>query len=178
MATGKRDWKVISWNVVLTVLCIACFPANPLVLSGVLEVDGHLVSTVAGGIFWAIGMVLVAAPVVMFPRHGGVPKGRSFVETTRLVDKGIYSLVRHPQYLGGILSIFVATPLLYPHWLLGLLGVAGIVVVYISCGEEERRLVLRFGDEYIEYMERVPRVNIVAGLVRRFRQKALSDCSK
>jgi protein-S-isoprenylcysteine O-methyltransferase Ste14 len=108
----------------------------------------------------------------MFPRHGGVPKGRSFVATTRLVDRGIYSVVRHPQYLGGILAIFMATPLLYPHWLLGVLGVLGIGVVYFSCAEEEQRLVRQFGTDYVEYMQRVPRINIVTGVWRRMGNRA------
>ncbi len=102
----QRDWKnarSIFWSTVITVLGISCFPANPLVRTGVLEADSYLPLVIIGGIVWAFGMVLVMAPIVMFPRHGGVPKGHRFVETTRLVDRGIYGVVRHPQYPGGIL---------------------------------------------------------------------------
>jgi hypothetical protein len=38
-------------------------------------------------------MVLVMSPIVMFPRRGGVPKRKSFVNTTRLVDTGIYAVI-------------------------------------------------------------------------------------
>jgi len=35
--------------------------------------------------------------------EGGVKEGESYVKTTRLVDESLYAVVRHPQYLGGIL---------------------------------------------------------------------------
>lgn len=155
----------------LTVLCIVCFPVNPLVLAGVLEPDFHLASFITGWVVWAVGMVLVMAPIVMFPRQGGVPEGKSFVHTTRLVDTGIYGIVRHPQYLGGILSIFVTTLLLYPHWLFAVLGIPGAVILYWSTKEEEKGLVEQFGDDYHSYMQRVPRMNLILGIIKLWRRR-------
>lgn len=152
--------------IVLTLLCIACFPLNPLVLAGWLEPVFYLPSFILGWIFWAVGMVLVMAPIVMFPRRGGVPKGKSFVYTTRLVNTGIYAVVRHPQYLGGILAVFVATLLLYPHWLFVVLGIPGTAILYWSTKGEEKRLIGQFGDEYRAYMQQVPRMNLVLGIIR------------
>jgi len=134
--------------VVLTLLCIACFPINPLVLTSTLETGYHIVPFTLGWIAWAIGMVLVMAPIIMFPRRGGVSRGKSFVHTTRLVDTGIYAVVRHPQYLGGILSIFVATALLYLHWLFIVLGIPGAAILYWGMKEEDKRLVQQFGQDY------------------------------
>ena len=159
-------WSNILWVTVLTILGVVCFPLNPLVLTGVLEVETYTPLTVIGFISWGFGMVLVMAPIVMFPRWGGVAKGKSYVSTTRLVDTGIYAVVRHPQYTGGIYSIFLATPLLYPHWLFGILGAIGILSLYISCKWEDQRLIEKFGDEYIKYMQRVPRMNVFAGILR------------
>ena len=151
---------------ILTILCIACFPINPLVLTGLLETDFYWPLFTLGWVVWAVGMVLVMAPIVMFPRRGGVLKGKSFVHTTRLVDTGIYDVVRHPQYLGGILTIFLATPLFYPHWLFVVLGIPGVVILYWSTKSEEQRLIERFGDDYQSYMQRVPRMNILLGMFR------------
>lgn len=153
----------------LTILCIACFPVNPLVLSGVLETAYYLPSFIIGWIVWAIGMVLVMAPIVMFPRRGGVARGKTFIHTTKLVDTGIYSLVRHPQYLGGILALFLANLLFYPHWLFVVLGVPGAAILYWGTYEEEKRLVRQFGDDYVSYVKRVPRMNIVLGIIRWWR---------
>jgi protein-S-isoprenylcysteine O-methyltransferase Ste14 len=155
--------------VVLTALCIVCFPVNPLVLAGVLDPGFYLPAYILGWMVWAVGMVLVLAPIVLFPRRGGVAGGKSFVHTTRLVDTGIYALVRHPQYLGGILSIFVATPLLYPHWLFVVLGIPGVAILYWSACEEEKMLVAQFGDEYRSYLQRVPRMDLVTGIFRLLR---------
>ena len=168
-----RIWtkKNVLWSTVITILGIVCFPANPLVLTGVLETSSYLALFIVGWVVWAFGMVLVMAPIVMFPRRGGVAKGKPFVNTTRLVDTGIYSVVRHPQYLGGVFSIFVTTILWYPHWLFGVLGVIATAVIYMSCREEDQRLVQQFGDDYINYMRRVPRMNILAGVIRQLRRR-------
>lgn len=162
----KEIWLMI----ILTLLCIACFPANPLVLTGVLETPYYLPSFIIGWIVWAVGMVLVMAPIIMFPRRGGVAKGKSFVHTTKLVDSGIYSVVRHPQYLGGILALFLANLLFYPHWLFVVLGVPGSLILYFSTTWEEKRLIKQFGDDYVDYMQRVPRINIIQGIIRRCRK--------
>jgi protein-S-isoprenylcysteine O-methyltransferase Ste14 len=160
--------KNILWATLMTMLCIACFPVNPLVLTGVIEVKSYPVLLIIGWVVWAFGMVLVMAPIVMFPRRGGVSKGKSFVHTSRLVDTGIYGIVRHPQYTGGIYAIFLTTLLWYPHWLFGVLGVAGVAVIYMSCRVEDQYLIKKFGDDYMAYMKRVPRMNFVLGLVRLF----------
>ncbi len=155
----------------MTVLAIVCFPVNPLVLTGVLETGHYPTLFVIGWVVWAFGMVLVMAPIVMFPRLGGVAKRKSFVNTTRLVDRGIYGVVRHPQYLGGVLAIFVTTLLWYPHWLFAVLGAFGTAAVYMGCREEDQRLIQQFGDDYIQYMQKVPRMNIFAGFIRVIRDK-------
>ena len=165
--------KEICWMVVLTILCIACFPINPLVLTGMLKPDFYLPLSIIGWVFWVVGMVLVMAPIVMFPRRGGVPKGKSFVHTSRLVDTGIYAVVRHPQYLGGILSIFIATLLFYPHLLFVILGIPGAAILYWSTKEEEKRLIERFGNQYRSYMQRVPRMNLVLGIIRLWSRQKL-----
>jgi protein-S-isoprenylcysteine O-methyltransferase Ste14 len=126
---------------------------------------------IIGWVTWAFGMVLVMAPIVMFPRRGGVPKRKSFVNTTRLVKTGIYAVVRHPQYTGGIYAIFLTTFLWYPHWLFGVLGVIGTAVTYLSCREEDQRLIEKFGDDYITYMSKVPRMNFVSGIIKLWRQQ-------
>jgi hypothetical protein len=82
LATEKRTRKDIIWSILLTVLGVACFPVNPLVLTGVIEVKQYLPLVIIAWFVWALGMVLVMAPIVMFPRRGDVPKGKSFVHTT------------------------------------------------------------------------------------------------
>jgi protein-S-isoprenylcysteine O-methyltransferase Ste14 len=163
--------KNILWSVLLTVLGIACFPVNPLVLTGLVNPGYSRAAYIIGWPVWAVGMMLIMAPVIVFPRKGGVKKGTSFVKTTRMVDTGIYGIVRHPQYLGGIPALFCTTLLWYPYWLFAVLGAAGTAAVYMSCRVEDRLMIEKFGDPYREYMERVPRLNLILGLIRFLRRK-------
>lgn len=167
----SQKWQNVLWSTLMTILGILCFPANPLVLTGVIEVKSYLVLFVIGWVVWAFGMVLVMAPVVMFPRRGGVRKGKSFVNTTRLVDTGIYAVVRHPQYTGGVYALFLTTFLWYPDWVFGVLGAVGAGVVYMGCREEDQRLIEKFGDAYVDYMERVPRMNVFLGFYRWLKRR-------
>lgn len=155
----------------MTILGILCFPVNPLALTGIIDTSSHLALVILGGAAWVFGMILVLAPVIMFPRYGGVARGKSFVRTTQLVDRGIYAVVRHPQYTGGVYSIFLTTVLWYPHWLFAVLGTIGTMVIYMSCREEDQRLVLQFGEKYAAYMRKVPRMNIFLGIMRLIRQR-------
>jgi len=162
----SKKQRNIFWSTVMTILCILCFPANPLILTGVLKVESYTTLFIAGWVVWAFGMVLVIAPMIMFPRQGGVPKGKSFVHTTRLVHTGIYAIVRHPQYTGGVFSIFLTTFLWYPHWLFLLLGIAGTTAVYMGCRTEDQILLDKFGSDYESYMKQVPGMNFARGLIR------------
>jgi protein-S-isoprenylcysteine O-methyltransferase Ste14 len=169
---GLSSKKETCLMIIFTALCIACFPANPLVFSGVIKTDFYLPLFIIGWVVWAIGMVLVMAPMVMFPRRGGVPRGKSFVHTSQLVDTGIYAVIRHPQYTGGIYAIFITTLLWYPHWLFAVLGIAGTALIYYSVRAEDAYLIGKFGDDYQAYMKKVPGMNFVAGIIRLRRERS------
>lgn len=171
MPRGTLSGKNILFSGLLTVLGIACFPVNPLVLTGLVDPGYSRTAYIIGWPVWALGMALIMAPIILFPRKGGVEKGRSFIHTTRLVDTGFYGIVRHPQYLGGILALFVTTLLWYPHWIFAALGAAGTAAVYMSCRVEDRLMIAKFGDAYREYMKKVPRLNLVLGLIRFLKRK-------
>ncbi|MBA7598751.1 hypothetical protein ES703_05772 [subsurface metagenome] len=166
-------YSFIDW--IAYILLVLCFPINPLVLLNVIEPNPDKIEVLffLGWVIWAFGMMLVMAPIITFPRRGGVAKGKSFVHTTRLVNTGIYAVVRHPQYLGGILAIFFATPLLYQHWLFVVLGVPGTILVYLGAKEEDKRLIEKFDDEYKHYMQKVPRMDILTGVMRLARRSSV-----
>ncbi|MBN1305198.1 MAG: isoprenylcysteine carboxylmethyltransferase family protein [Anaerolineales bacterium] len=103
-------------------------------------------------------------PIFTFRKKGKV-EGRGYIHTTILVDSGIYGIVRHPQYLAGIL-ICVALSLITPHWLVIALGGIAAVIYYLDTCEEEKGSLEKFGAAYEHYRERVPRMNFLAGIVR------------
>jgi protein-S-isoprenylcysteine O-methyltransferase Ste14 len=115
---------------------------------------------------WILSMILLFLPMPTLRSRGNVQEGQSYVETESLVESGLYALVRHPQYLGWML-MYVVVFLFEPNWVLALLGVLGAACVVLFTRQEEARLVEKFGEPYTSYMERVPRFNLAAGIIRR-----------
>jgi len=150
---------------------VVCFPLNPLVITGTIVPHSNNILTILGIIFWALGMYLVVYPFIYFKIKGGVKKGKSYVHTEKIVTAGLYSIIRHVQYTGGIYSIFIATPLLYPHWLFVALGIPGIVLVYYGTKREDKFLIDKFGDDYVDYMNEVPAINIPLGIIRKNKRR-------
>ena len=152
-------------------LMVLCFPLNPLVLLHVVTPYEIRQLFWPGAVIWLIGMVMVIYPFIYFKRKGGVHKGSAYVHTTKMVTGGLYGIVRHVQYTGGILSIFIATPLLYPHWIFVLLGIPGIWLTYLGTRREDAFLVGKFGEDYRNYMKQVPGINILAGVLRKLKRQ-------
>jgi len=109
-------------------------------------------------------------PIFTFKKWGGVPKGKSYLHTTVLVDRGVYAIVRHPQYLAGIL-MSLALPLISQHWAVAVLGSVAAAINYMDTLEEEASAIEKFGDQYREYMQRVPRINFLLGTYRLLTKK-------
>ena len=163
----ERRYRHNLWDYIAYLLMVACFPLNPLVFLNVIEPYENRVLPFLGSGVWIIGMVLVIYPFFYFKVKGNVNKGKAYVHTNRLVTSGLYSIVRHVQYTGGILSIFIATPLLYPHWLFVILGIPGILLTWLGTRREDKLLIEKFGDDYVRYMDKVPAINIVTGILRK-----------
>jgi protein-S-isoprenylcysteine O-methyltransferase Ste14 len=104
-------------------------------------------------------------PIITFRKKGGVPEGKSYVDTTRLVDSGIYAVVRHPQNGTAWLLINLGVILITWHWTTLLLGILSMPVVYVDTFRADLRLIEKFGDPYRRYINRVPRVNFPLGIL-------------
>ncbi len=122
-------------------------------------------------LYFLSGIVFGMLPVFEFRKKGGVQKGQSYIHTTKLVDTGIYSVVRHPQYITFILWAFSGM-LLFQHWIVILLGVPLIPLTYFDLIRADKACTERFGDAYEAYMKKVPRANFLLGIIRRFRKSA------
>jgi protein-S-isoprenylcysteine O-methyltransferase Ste14 len=159
-----KNKKMLIYAVVLTIATI-----GQIILAFLLYTPENNVTLRYFG--W--GVLLLSAffgwmPIFSFRRRGSV-KGRGYIHTTVLVNKGIYGVVRHPQYLAGIL-ISVALPMITQKWPVAVIGLFDTVLYYLNTFEEEKGCVGKFGEEYKHYMNRVPRLNFVLGIVRRIRR--------
>ena len=103
-------------------------------------------------------------PIFTFRSRGKV-EGKSYIHTTVLVDSGVYSIVRHPQYLAGLL-INIGAVLITLHWSVIVLGILSVGMYYWSALVEEGKNINKFGESYQLYMDRVPRFNFLLGIAR------------
>jgi len=75
--------------------------------------------------------------------------------TETIVTKGVYSTVRHPQYLGGLLAHVGISFLLSAQYSL-LLTPLMVVLIYFISRKEEKELIREFGKKYEDYKKKVP----------------------
>lgn len=120
----------------------------------------------AGVAMLLLSPVLFVPPFVILARQGGGKEGRSYMDTSSVVESGPYAIVRHPQYVGYMLlnAGFVFLTQAWPVALFGLPAIGFLAAVAV---EEEGMLAQRFGEAYEEYRRRVPRFNVLAGVARR-----------
>jgi protein-S-isoprenylcysteine O-methyltransferase Ste14 len=70
-----------------------------------------------------------------------------------VATKGLYTLIRHPQYLGlGLAALGLA--IMWPRFLTLTLFAIMLFLYYLLAKDEERRMINRFGENYIAYMNR------------------------
>ncbi len=138
-----------------------------LLLSGLPQIE--VLAYVGAGLYAFSGLFFGWLPVVEFRKKGGVGKRNSYVHTTMLVDTGIYSIVRHPQYVTFILWA-VAGMLLFQHWIIALLGIPIFPLTHVDLIRADKDAIEKFGDDYRAYMKKVPRANFLLGIIRRFRK--------
>jgi protein-S-isoprenylcysteine O-methyltransferase Ste14 len=119
---------------------------------------------------WLLSVYFGFAPIFIFRRRGGVARGKSYVQTTRLVDTNLYAIVRHPQYVAGMLFNF-ALMLLSTQWLVVVLGLVSMVLIYLDIRAADQEGIEKFGDDYQAYMQRVPRANFLLGIFLWLKQR-------
>ncbi|MGQ9721560.1 MAG: methyltransferase family protein [Candidatus Jordarchaeum sp.] len=67
----------------------------------------------------------------------------------------VYSIVRHPQYLGGFLA-HVGITFLLSAWYSLIFTLVMVVIIYTISWKEEKELIKEFGKEYSDYQKQVP----------------------
>jgi protein-S-isoprenylcysteine O-methyltransferase Ste14 len=90
---------------------------------------------------------------------GGVRKTTLKVAEThrpvKIVSTGLYSIIRHPQYFGGVIAHIGITILLSAFFSLIITPIVIILNILISW-KEEIELIKEFGKEYTDYKKKVP----------------------
>lgn len=73
----------------------------------------------------------------------------------KIVTTGVYSMVRHPQYLGGLLA-HVGISFLLSAWYSLLVTPLMIIIIFVISWKEEKELIKEFGKEYKDYKKKTP----------------------
>ncbi len=108
----------------------------------------HPVQVLVAGLVVASGAVLAmkASSVISVSTVADMRSDR----TPELITDGIYAKIRHPLYLATIL-LLVGLLLLYPVIEVTIFSLSLIAYTLIGSYFEERKLVVHYGEKYIEY---------------------------
>jgi protein-S-isoprenylcysteine O-methyltransferase Ste14 len=104
--------------------------------------------------------LLIAGSIILFlsivQLNRDLIFGLSDSEKHHLQTKGIYSISRHPFYLGFIF-ILLSSCLLNPHWL-NIIAFSGAWIIHhFIMIREEQFLISKYGETYINYTKKVRR---------------------
>jgi protein-S-isoprenylcysteine O-methyltransferase Ste14 len=163
-----KRWQEFLYHLHPFLLCAIWAPLviAQIVLAFLLRQPGSEALREAGWVAWWLSAIFGWLPIFTLRSKGGVAKGDSFVKTTQLVTTGIYAIARHPQMGAAGLLMCLGLMLITQHWASVALGVPAMILIYLDLLKADECCIQKFGDAYRRYMERVPRVNFVLGIIR------------
>ncbi|MGD0265830.1 MAG: methyltransferase [Candidatus Methylomirabilota bacterium] len=100
---------------------------------------------ILGSVLFIVGMVVFLGCAVQVYAHKLLKKGAAL--------KGLYAVLRHPQYLGlGMAGLGLS--ILWPRFLVLVLWLVMMLLYYLLATDEERRMLKAYPDTYAPYMEK------------------------
>jgi len=166
----KTGWNLTTKELALMVMESVAFIAQIVLCLFFYNQLGIAIFVYLGWAIFLVAMVIGWQARVAFENKGGARAGESLTKTRTVVTSGIYGIVRHPMYL-SFMMFSLALVLLSQHWLNTVLGMIVIGILSSDMRREEQNTLVKFGDEYQVYMEQVPRMNFVAGILNYLQRK-------
>lgn len=118
--------------------------------SGAFIYETSLLTKITGWLLLSSGAVIIVIALVSIRIKAAAPSAED-----TLVNKGIYSIIRHPIHSGTFLE-FIGLFILNPSLQTGLASVLGCIWIFFQTKFEEKDLIKRI-PEYMDYLKQVPR---------------------
>ncbi|MGE5239600.1 MAG: methyltransferase family protein [Chloroflexota bacterium] len=100
---------------------------------------------IMGSVLFVLGLAVFLACAIQVYINKFLRKGTAL--------RGLYSVIRHPQYVGlGIAGIGLS--ILWPRFLVPVLWLVMVLLYYILSKDEERRMLKQYPETYRVYMEK------------------------
>ena len=136
----KRNLRNIFFTTIFTIAFLI-----QIVLMFIIENNSNIpFLAYVGWIIWGFSLYFAFIPFITFKKRGDVEEGKSYLHTTRVVKDGPYAIIRHPQYLGGILFTISIT-LWNPVWFNFVLSIIIILLTYQWTYAEIKNLLKNLG---------------------------------
>jgi protein-S-isoprenylcysteine O-methyltransferase Ste14 len=149
---GEKAWRRCFWLRQACFLFILCIIISALLwlwfpISGLIwPISLNPLTPIVIGVAITIPFSIIMVKAMI---DGGKEHAAPYQETT--MHQGIYKYIRHPGALGEM-PLYIALGFLLNNWFL-VLWMTLFVIIYtpLAIYFEEKDLVKRFGDEYLEY---------------------------
>jgi len=107
--------------------------------------EALIIVRILGSVFFVVGMLIFFVCAAQVYLGKLLRKG--------IAEKGFYTIIRHPQYLGlGLAALGLA--IMWPRFLTLTLFAVMLFLYYLLAKDEERRMINRYGESYLVYMKR------------------------
>jgi protein-S-isoprenylcysteine O-methyltransferase Ste14 len=122
---------------------------------------------IISGVLIILGALTLRSAILMFGLDYMTVVYLYFPEESEIQEHEIYSVVRHPAYLGGVL---LGTAGLFFNFSVYsiLLGLLVYLAFRLQIWKEEKELVERFGEGYKEYKKKVPALLVRPSKIRAY----------
>jgi len=165
-------WLVVTW-VIWGILCLLPTIAEISHLEALGFALNLYVIKIPVFVVWIAAALLVALLLSLPVRKVSVARKKkggceNEHHTVIFVKEGLYGIVRHPEYAFYLWLFVLVSVVFSPAWHFTVLTVIADILVIISteilAKQEEAFNTRKWGDEYREYMEEVPRFDYIKGL--------------
>lgn len=111
--------------------------------------------------FWILGLIITGSGVLLFIKamidmknswRVGIDKATK----SNLITIGAYQFSRNPAFVGFDV-MFIGLVITYPNLLTLFIVSLNVISLHLLILQEERHLLESFGDNYSEYMKKIPR---------------------